>query len=565
MGTMRIVRLATLVGVLAAIAAGSLAGASAATPAPAGLHGFLLTANEPATTTFHRTPSFAWKPVPGADHYELQLSTSSAFRDNGVLYDNRGLVTPVAAPSLTLPWITGSPHSLYARVRAIFGGGGASPWSAPYGFDVVPPAAPAQLSSYDGLLRWSPVEGADRYQVWLLDAGKIETVSTNVVDEREFYAFHATAPWIGTVRWRVRAMRLNVMGRMNGMPAAAYGPWSPIYDSNNATPLDAPVQLVGTVSESFSDGSEASSAHQLMPGFVWTGDETLSGTPAPFFRVEVFTDSGCLNNVFTSATVASPAYAPRLGGPLAMPITAADMSAAVTNFLPDGHETNDVTADLQAIAPTEDSPAATPTTSLGKGSTTLTATGNPGAPVDLWDVKWPSSGYYWTVMPVEPVVLQDGSVIYQDMELPQDVCAAGRVQRFGISSQPSLTANRLPFASGLSSKGRLVSATRTSKFYGQPLVAWTPASGATAYEVQWSKSPYPFRPAGARLTFATSLVLPLRPNTWWYRVRGFDYNLPTGAQAMAWSSPTRLVVSAPKLQVVTVGHRKSGHFKVVKK
>ena len=161
---------------------------------------------------------------------------------------------------------------------------------------------------------------------------------------------------------------------------------------------------------------------------------------------------------------------------------------------------------------------------------------------------------------------QPGATIdYVDMELPQDVCAAGRVQRFGISSQPSLTANRLPFASGLSSRGHLVSASRTSKFYGQPLVAWTPAANATAYEVQWSRSRYPFRPAGARLTFATSLVLPLRPNTWWYRVRGFDYNLPNAAQAMAWSSPIRIVVAPPKLQVVTVTHRKSRHFKVVKK
>ena len=92
-----------------------------------------------------------------------------------------------------------------------------------------------------------------------------------------------------------------------------------------------------------------------------------------------------------------------------------------------GPETADVTNDLRGDrADRGSAPAATPTTSLGKGSNTLTTTGSPGAPVDLWDVKWPSSGYYWTVMPVEPVALQDGSVIYQDMELPQDACAAGQ-------------------------------------------------------------------------------------------------------------------------------------------
>ena len=51
---------------------------------------------------------------------------------------------------------------------------------------------------------------------------------------------------------------------------------------------------------------------------------------------------------------------------------------------------------------------------------------------------------------------------YVDLELPQDVCAAGRVQRFGISSEPSLTSAQAPFATGLSSTGRLTSAAHTS-------------------------------------------------------------------------------------------------------
>src|SRR5438128_2731294 len=75
---MRIARLTTLLGILAALAAGSLAGAStAAVAAPTGLHGFLLFANESQTSVFHRTPSFAWKPVRGAVRHELQLSTSA--------------------------------------------------------------------------------------------------------------------------------------------------------------------------------------------------------------------------------------------------------------------------------------------------------------------------------------------------------------------------------------------------------------------------------------------------------------------------------------------------------
>jgi hypothetical protein len=547
----RIARLTPLLGILAVVATGFVAGASSAAVAtPTNLHGFMLRATEDATTTFHRTPSFAWRPTAGAVHYELQLSTSKIFQQNGVIFDSRAFLTPVAAPDLTLPWITGSPHSLYARVRAILANGGTSPWSARYGFDVVPPAPPTEESSYDGLLHWSQVEGATGYQVWLLDAGKVETTDTNVLDEREYYAFHANASWVGDVRWRVRALRSNVIGQLNGIPVATHGPWSQVYQSANATPTTAPIHLVGTLSDSFSSGGAASKAHALMPGFVWTGNETATGVAEPFARVEVFTDSSCLNRVWTSATVASPAVAPRIYGTLAMPTKQADVDLASTGYLPDGTEDTDYTEDGDPLIPADMTPAASPTLKID-GSNALTV-GNPaalGAPVDLWDTDWPSSGYYWTVVPVGMATGTDGTIYYYDAEVPQDVCAEGRVQRFGISSEPSLTAHHVAFASGLSARGGLVSASLSTKFYGQPLVAWTPVAAGLSYEVQWSKSSYPFKPAGTRLTWSTSIVLPLRPGTYWYRVRGIDYNIPSGAQEMTWSNQTKIVVAAPQLTI----------------
>jgi len=131
------------------------------------------------------------------------------------------------------------------------------------------------------------------------------------------------------------------------------------------------------------------------------------------------------------------------------------------------------------------------------------------------------------------------------MELPQEACAAGRLQRFGISSEPSLTTGAAPFVTGLTSNGRLTSAASTPAFYGAPLIAWTPAFGADVYEVQYmySKTSYPFKPAidprsktTGILTRSTSDVLPFLKGAmagiWWYRVRGIDYNLPTGVQQM---------------------------------
>lgn len=544
-------RFVLLVSVFAAVATAGLAGSSsAAIPAPTGLHGFLLVANEAPTTTFHSTPSFAWKPVSGADRYELQLSIGSTFHDNGILYDDKSLLTPVAAPPLTLPWITGSPHSLYARVRALFGSRRASPWSEPYGFDVVPPAPATPLASLPGLLRWTRVEGADSYEVWLLDktpvTKQIEVVRTNVLDERDFGGV------AGAVRWRVRAMRWDVNKPHSGLPVATYGPWSPVYRSTNSAPTTGPIMPTATASDVISSGMTPS--HQVMPGFAWTGDETLDGTPAAFFRVYVFTDNQCLNPVFVSPAVPSPAYAPRLNGSsLELPVNAANV------YIDPGRSTLDAGTDGNFLTPAinEQMPAATPTVGPATTVSDQNGTGVIGPPVDLWDDDVAQgSGYYWTVVGVQPVA----AGIYQDLELPQDVCAAGRVQRLVISSAPSLTAGSTPYATGLSSKGRLVSAAETPKFYGEPLVAWTAAPGATAYEIQWAKHAYPFDPRESRFTFATSAVLPLKPGTWWYRVRGIDFNL-SGTQAMSWSQPTKIVVTAPRFRVTSV-HRTHRRFKV---
>ena len=82
---------------------------------------------------------------------------------------------------------------------------------------------------------------------------------------------------------------------------------------------------------------------------------------------------------------------------------------------------------------------------------------------------------------------------YWDLELPQDVCAAGRVQSFGKGSMPLVAGTTSPFASGLSPRGLLTTAAGSvPSFYGTPLVAWQPALGADQYQVQWSKKSYPW-------------------------------------------------------------------------
>jgi hypothetical protein len=190
------------------------------------------------------------------------------------------------------------------------------------------------------------------------------------------------------------------------------------------------------------------------------------------------------------------------------------------------------------------------------GGTNGTGTSGPAsqtvaeAKVDLWDSEFPESPYYWTVVPVD-VVDNAGTIEYHDEELPQDVCGAGRVVEFGKTSLPVVTGSSAPFASGLSPGGRLTAAAHSRpSFYGSPLVAWQPALGADEYEVQWSKTAYPWTPVGQQYTFATSMTLPLKPGLWYYRVRGIDFALPTSRPQMSWSSPIAVVVAKPRFRVV---------------
>ncbi len=561
--------------VLLAIALlGTLAASSAAAPpgAPKGLRGFELRPNEASTHTFSRTPAFAWSPVRGAACYEFELATSRTFDGSSVFWSNvsggagsgksckavtitapasdeqassadegagdevvRTRIAPIRIPAtsvnLVLPWFTGKPYALWARVRAVTTRG-ATAWSRPFGFNVRWESTPVPQVARPGLVRWKPVEGATAYDVWYPDIRKVVRTHTNVADMRELYSFHLEDSWWQVVRWRVRPVRQVVGALPNGLPAVSYGPWSPTYATPNPAWATGKLQLRGAVSDVISSGSKAA-GHQLMPAMTFSGDIGLDGREYRLFRAYAFTDRDCVNAVFRGSVVGGPAFAPRVSGPLELPTDQEELDVALASVLPSGKSE-------KAKTYMADGTPVTASETWGESDRVK---------VDLPDVDSSSTRYYWTVVPVGILVDEDGTFTYYDAESPQDACESGRVGSFGKVSRPVITTSGTPYVSGLSPKGRLLAqAGGRPVVYSTPLVAWKPVIGATAYEVQWSRSKYPWRARGSAVTYATSSVLALDAGVWYYRVRGLNA-AQIGTPAMAWSAPVAVKVVRPTFRI----------------
>ena len=562
---MRYVRLALLAVCAATLLSGSaLAQGSKSLASPRALKPFLLRANEAPVHDFSRTPSFSWSPVRGAVRYEFQLAKNITFNESSVFWATGSVRGPATAIPLSLPWMTGKPYAAYARVRAVDGTGKVSPWSTPYGFNLRWKDLPKQLPEYPGLSRWTPVEGATGYEVWFTNIGpgfeKHVTMRTNSVDQREAYTFHDSPAWTSTVKWRVRAIRNGEeIVHLNGLPAVYYGPWSPEFTSTNPAQSGA-LQTVAAVSSGATSTLGQAHDHELTPGLAFSGREALNnfgGNAFGLYRVYVATDSDCVNVIFKGAIVGSPAYSPRTSGPLDLPTDPVkQLAVALSTVLKDGKETNTFMAGVVPVTATEQAPADTETAKTAPAAAAPAAGGTtadttPKA-VDLPESGWPNGRFYWTVVPVRMVIVDDGKTIeYHETKPAQDQCQLGNVIEFGKDSSPVVAGSGTAFASGMSPGGRLVAAVGAkSVFYGRPLVAWQPVQGAAGYEIQWSHNADRWRTLGSLETAGTAVTLPLDPGHWWYRVRARNPYLPGHVKRMAWSTPLAITVAKPKFRLV---------------
>ena len=96
---------------------------------------------------------------------------------------------------------------------------------------------PQQLPAPEGLVRWTPIEGATSYEVLYTDfapATSFQT-TTNVADEREYFTFHTQLGVVDDPLARARDPLHRRQDRAEERPAArvSYGPWSPTFTTVN--------------------------------------------------------------------------------------------------------------------------------------------------------------------------------------------------------------------------------------------------------------------------------------------------------------------------------------------
>jgi len=566
-----------------ALAFTATAGGSPSKPpaAPVGLHAFELKPDERVKHTYALMPAFSWNAVRDASTYELQLATSRAFSDATVLYE-KSYDAPVASIQLQVPWMTGRPYALWVRVRAVTDAG-TSRWGSPFGFNTEWQDVPNKIDKQtpNGLIRWSPVDGATGYQVWFMNAPRglqtHFTTLTNVADEREYWTFHSAAP--RTILWRVRAIRLvsSSSSLPNGIQVVRYGRYSDIFTTTTSAMSAGKIHAVAAVSDAESTASTAR-PHQLTPGLDWTGSKDFAGNGASseLWRAYVFSDKQCVNPVMTSSLIGGPAWAPREGDPLNMPQTLAELEKARLGLFPlpevFAKQNNVFTADGDTPSASESAAQATasgggttPPASGGAATsqTGASATTTAAGALSLPDNGWPEGRYWWTVVPVAivPVVTDPeadpstAKLEYHDLTLPQDACAAGQVWQFGMQSLPvTTTDSQTPYASGVGNGTRVVAAaTKRPAFRELPLVTWKSARAADTYEIELSRQIYPWKAVKKTTSVVTSVVLPLAQSdkgVWYYRVRGVNPNLTGPAQKLAWSKPVAIRITGDVFVVV---------------
>jgi hypothetical protein len=263
-----------------------------------------------STPELRFVPRFSWTAVEGAEEYELQISTDQSFATSVTSYKTRNTdLTPVAALA--------NDKEYFWRVKAINYDDYSTTWSEIRSFHAAWNQAPQLLTPANGQTKlsypffsWTPVPGAERYQIHVLDGDKV-AIDKKVYNVTYFTQANADKP-NKFYSWRVRGIDAH----------DNYTPWSetrsfrmeletspqPIYPAYYYTPdsVNMPV------------AKEAAFSSNVV--FVWDAAhrweaQTLFPVAPDYYLLEVASDLAFTTPIFT-ITTAGLAAAPTIANPM---------------------------------------------------------------------------------------------------------------------------------------------------------------------------------------------------------------------------------------------------------
>ena len=165
-----------------------------------------------------------WLPAEGATLYDIEMDTTGRFHPDSLIFSSYSLTDTFSVINNLL-----FEHSYFWRVRS---GNGAeySTWSDPWHFTVVYPPLPSVVSLKEPgyyeqniplkpLMKWDPVNGADRYQLQIAtDIFSLIFFDKTDITAESLQIADGTLNELTDYYWRVRAE--NISGT---------GPWSEIW------------------------------------------------------------------------------------------------------------------------------------------------------------------------------------------------------------------------------------------------------------------------------------------------------------------------------------------------
>jgi len=228
-----------------------------------------------------RTPYFTWKPIAGAQSYFVLVSKDANFTS---IVDYSFTRVPAYAPRTPIATrsYTDETTSYYWAVLPAQGTDGSLAKGDPllanaaaFRKQSIPPTlvspSPAQVFLDQPTFRWSPAEGARRYELQVAADTKFSTLLDDVTTDATSYSSNTTYPADTVLYWRVRADDENLNGLTwsttgtftKTLPAPVPSAFNPTTESTLPVLAWTPVQGASSYDLAI---DEPSGSHQYFSG-----------------------------------------------------------------------------------------------------------------------------------------------------------------------------------------------------------------------------------------------------------------------------------------------------------